>query len=333
MKLTERIESIAATGAIIESMPADLQEVLQKTEAGNRWFTEMHCRLMLKNFTNAFLNAEKLQQWAFPYGELPDGGKTIGLVLAGNVPYVGMHDLLCVLMSGHRAMVKLSSKDLYFFPWWHNTLTEINPAFAYRIVFAERLENFDAVIATGSNNSSRYFEYYFGKYPHIIRKNRTSVAIITGNESDEQLKLLGRDVFYFYGLGCRNVSKLFVPRDFNVERIFPLWEDFNYVQDNNKYKNNYDYNRALLLLNNTPHLANDFFMLVETPDLFSPLSTVYYERYDNAEALQEKINAIGDQLQCVVANATGNTPFGQTQFPALADYADHVDTMQFLKGI
>ncbi|MBC8046213.1 MAG: hypothetical protein H7Y00_05410 [Fimbriimonadaceae bacterium] len=194
----------------------------------------------------------------------------------------------------------------------------------------ERLENFDAVIATGSNNSARYFEYYFGKYPHIIRRNRASISILTGHETEEQLYDLGKDVFYYYGLGCRNVSKIYMPPTFEAEKLFRIWEDYRYVIDNNKYKNNYDYNRALLLLNQTPHLANDFFMMAEESRLFSPLSTIHYEYYSDSIDMQNKMNLIQEDLQCVVANTEGNTAFGKTQFPELWDYADHVDTMKFL---
>ncbi len=330
MDLSARIQAFAELGNRIAAMPDDLKEIVYKTEMYNPWFTEQFCTLMLGSFRDHYLDKNKLAAWTAAYPDLPEKDKTIGLVLAGNVPFVGMHDLLCVLMSGNKAEVKLSSKDTFFFPWMQQQLVKINNAFNDRIVFTEKLTHFDAVIATGSNNSARYFDYYFGKYPHIIRKNRTSVAVLTGEESEAALKELGKDIFYYYGLGCRNVSKIFLPAGFEPEKLFRIWEDFRYVADNTKYKNNYDYNRTLLLLNQTPHLANDFFMLVETDQLFSPLAEIYFEYYADVDALFTKINAAGESLQCVVAAAEGNTPFGQSQFPQITDYADHVDTMEFL---
>ena len=330
MNLSKRISVLSEVGNLLHPENESLSEIFAKTEMFNPWFTRLHCELMVKNFREQFFNADKLTQWTNNYQINDDNNKTIGLVLAGNVPFVRMHDILSVVMSGNKAQVKLSSKDTFFFPWLHKQLINIEPEFENKINFVERLENFDAVIATGSNNSARYFNYYFGKYPNIIRRNRTSVAIITGNESDEEILELGKDVFYYYGLGCRNVSKIFIPELYDLEKLFRIWDDFRYIADNTKYNNNYDYNRALLLLNQTPHLTNDFFMIRETEDLFSPISVLFCERYTNDEDLALKINTIGADLQCVASNKEGNTPFGKTQFPELWDYADNVDTMKFL---
>lgn len=311
----------------------ELDALLAKTEAYNPWFTKFHTELMLQSFREHFFNEENIRNWLSSYEPLEEKNKTIGLVLAGNIPFVGMHDIISVLASGNKAKIKLSSKDQFLFPYLFGKLAETDPSLKEKIEFVDRLENFDAVIATGSNNSARYFEYYFGKYPHIIRKNRTSVAILTGDESEEDLHALGKDVFYYYGLGCRNVGKIYMPEFFEPEKLFRIWDALHYVMENNKYKNNYDYNRALLLLNQAPHLANDFFMMVEQPGLFSPLASVYYEYYSDRTELDVKINAVADDLQCVVTSAEGNTKFGQTQFPGLTDYADHVDTMAFLKSL
>lgn len=332
MILNKRVEMIGRLGEILKP-GEDLDAILAKTEAYNPWFTKFHTELMLQSFRENFFIEEKIQKWLSAYEPLEEKNKTIGLVLAGNVPFVGMHDLISVLASGNKAKVKLSSKDLFLFPYMIENLSESFPEIKNKVEFVERLENFDAVIATGSNNSARYFEYYFGKYPHIIRKNRTSIAILTGDESEEELHDLGKDVFYYFGLGCRNVGKIYLPEFFEPEKLFRIWDDFNYVMENNKYKNNYDYNRALLLLNQAPHLANDFFMMVEQPGIFSPLASVYYEYYSDRNELDTKINAVADDLQCVVTSAEGNTKFGQTQFPGLMDYADHVDTMAWLKSL
>ncbi len=330
MNLSKKINGFSQVGDLLHPENESLSEIFAKTEMFNPWFTRMHCELMAKNFREQFFNAEKLTQWTNKYQINNNDNKTIALVLAGNVPFVGMHDILSVVMSGNKAQVKLSSKDTFFFPWLHKQLIKVEPDFINKISFVERLENFDAVIATGSNNSARYFNYYFGKYPNIIRRNRTSVAIITGNESDEEILELGKDVFYYYGLGCRNVSKIFIPELYDLEKLFRIWDNFRYIADNTKYNNNYDYNRALLLLNQTPHLTNDFFMIRETEDLFSPISVLFCERYINDETLALKINTIGSDLQCVASNKDGNTPLGKTQFPELWDYADNVDTMKFL---
>ncbi|MFI5170773.1 MAG: acyl-CoA reductase [Chitinophagales bacterium] len=333
MNLKERINGFSELAKTLDDSNAELSEIIRKTEAQNPWFTEFHCRLMVKNFREKFFNPEKLHSWLKKYGELPEKNKTIGLVLAGNIPFVGMHDMLCVIMSGNRAMVKLSAKDDLFFPWVYQQLLKTDKAFENKITFVERLEGFDAVIATGSNNSARYFEYYFGKYPNIIRKNRTSISILKGDETDEEIYALGKDVFYFYGLGCRNVSKIYFPEVFDREKLFRVWEDFRYVSENTKYHNNYDYNRAILLLNQTPFLTNDFFMLQETDKLFSPISVLFCETYSSQNDLNTKISELGENIQCVVAKADDNTQFGSTQFPELNDYADNIDTMEFLKSL
>lgn len=333
MESGKTIDGLIAAGAFIQTKPDDLMAVLHRTEINNPWFTQTECLRMLDSICNKLLAADDLHTWVTQYNTKPVSPKTIGLVLAGNVPFVGMHDLICVLASGHNAKVKLSSKDMFFFPWFKQVLVKINGEFEQRIQFVDKLENFDAVIATGSNNSARYFEYYFGKYPHIIRKNRTSVAILTGNETEEQLRNLGKDVFYYYGLGCRNVGKVFIPEEFDRQLLFKYWEDYRYVTDNTKFKNNYDYNRALLLLNSTNYLTNDFYMLVDSNELFSPLSVLYCETYKSEQDLQEKLDIILPDLQCIVAAAPGNTMFGQTQYPGLSDYADHVDTMAFLTAL
>lgn len=333
MEKAKILAALANVGTQLVNPDEKLSEVLQNTTIYNPWFTQMECKRMLNSFSEKLLSKAALSDWSATFETAANPGKTVGLVLAGNVPFVGMHDILCVLASGHKAMVKLSSKDKFFFPWFKAALVAQDGYFEDAIHFVEQLKNFDAVIATGSNNAARYFEYYFGKHPHIIRKNRTSIAILTGNETKEEIYNLGKDIFYYYGLGCRNVGKVFIPENYDVQNLFKYWEDYSYVIDNNKYSNNYDYNRALLMLSNTDYLTNDFYMLVPNKELFSPLSLLYTETYNSDEDLQMKIDGIAENLQCIVAAAPGNTAFGATQFPGLSDYADHIDTMAFLQTI
>jgi len=264
--------------------------------------------------------------------------KTVGLILAGNIPLVGFHDVLCVLASSHHAMIKASSQDERLIKHILNMLAEIAPEFSGSFSFVERLAGFDAVIATGSNNTSRYFEYYFGKVPHIIRKNRNSVALLTGNETKEQLFLLGHDIFDFFGLGCRNVSKLLVPRGHNFTPFFEAIEPHNMIIDHHKYRNNYDYNKSIYLVNGDQHLDNGFLLVKEDSRMASPLAVLYFEYYDSLSTAVKRLAAISDDIQCVVTGEKLNLPnqivdFGKSQQPKLWDYADGVDTMAFLAGI
>jgi hypothetical protein len=261
---------------------------------------------------------------------------SIGLILAGNIPIVGFHDILCVLASGHKALIKLSSQDQKFIPYILNKLIEIEPAFQLQISYIDRLKDFDAVIATGSNNTSRYFDYYFSKVPHIIRKNRNSVAILNGEESKEDLKALGHDIFDYFGLGCRNVSKLYVPKDYVFEEFFESIEEFKSVADHHKYNNNYDYNKSIFLVNLDKHLDNGFILLKEDSRFVSPLAVLYYEEYHNIEQLGSELIKNEDLIQCIVSNSKlplSTVPFGQSQCPGLFDYADGVDTMKFLREL
>lgn len=257
--------------------------------------------------------------------------KSIGLILAGNIPMVGFHDVLSVLLSGHRALIKPASDDRILLPFLLGILAEIEPRFSDAIRLVDKLENPDAVIATGSNNSARYFEYYFGKYPHIIRKNRTSVAILSGNETDEELVRLGSDIFSYFGLGCRNVSKLYVPKGYVFDRFFKGMEQFGYLMQHNKYMNNYDYHRALFLLNQESFLTNDFLLLREHREVSTPVSVLHYESYANGADLNAGLETVQDQIQCTVG--IGHLPFGTAQCPGPMDYADGVDTMDFLTGL
>jgi hypothetical protein len=272
--------------------------------------------------------------YSFPETNQP---QQIGLMLAGNIPGVGFHDILAVLVAGHSACIKLSSQDAALPIWLLAQLKSIEPRFAERIHFEELLKNKQAYIATGSDNSARYFNYYFGKYPHLIRSNRTSVAILSGDESQVELEALGHDVFDYFGLGCRNVSKVFVKNQAQLTQLLDAIQSFESVANHHKYFNNYEYNKSIYLVNGTPHLDNGFLLLKESLDLVSPIGVLFYEMYEDEIELQSKLSALSSQIQCVVGSASlgipGLIPFGKTQYPAPWDYADGVDTLQFLSGL
>lgn len=334
MSLQQRIDTLAAFGTVLLHRGHGLEQLMGEIEIHNRWFTRHNQENALDAIGNYFLNADKLNTWVSRYSFGKSAPKTIGLILAGNIPFTGMHDILSVLISGNTALIKQSSKDALFFPWMRNTLNALSPVFQDKMVFNEQLKGFDAVITTGSNNAGKYFEYYFGKYPHIIRKNRTSAAVISDGDSDEALHALGKDVFMYYGLGCRNVSKLFLPRGFEPERLFRIWEDYRPVMDNDKYKNNYDYNSALLILNRTPYLNNGCILLAENPSIASRIAMLYYEFYEGKADLEATLRSRQDEIQCVVTKPgwldLPTIPFGKTQDPGLEDYPDGVDVMSFL---
>jgi hypothetical protein len=260
--------------------------------------------------------------------------RTVAVVMAGNIPAVGFHDLLCVLISGNRLMARLSSNDKQLLPAICDMLVGIEPGFADRFSFTEeQISGFDAVIATGSNNTARYFNYYFGKYPHIIRKNRNGVAVLTGNETEKELKALGEDIFTYFGLGCRNVSKLFIPDGYDVKILLDALQVFEKAGDHHKYHNNYDYNKSIYLVNGDDHFDNGFLLLKEDASIASPVSVVYFERYSAIGKLNDLINGNLEDIQCVVSTDRkihGAIPPGTTQHPKLWDYADGVDTMKFL---
>ena len=299
----------------------------------------IHLREQLEHAFAAWGNAltqENLDQWLQPYALDSEPQKTVGLILAGNVPMVGFHDVLSVLISGNKALIKLSSNDQLLIPFLLKYLVAVAPEFADRYeITKERLEHFDAVIATGSDNTARYFDYYFGKYPNIIRKNRNSVAVLNGNETKEDLIALGEDIFRYYGLGCRNVSKLFVPKDYNFDLFFEAMYAYKDIIEYEKYANNYDYNKAVYLMSNYKILDNGFLTIREDASFASPISSVFYEYYENLDALQTQLQQQQDKIQCVVSNKlmANSLPFGTTQTPALWDYADGVDTLAFLSQL
>lgn len=317
-----------------ESFFDSFTELIKLSQSHNGWFTEEQVYFAVQSWAKA-LTQDNLDKWLVSYDLSNVSPKTIGLVLAGNIPLVGFHDFLSVLTTGHKALVKTSSNDQRLLPFLAKYLIAVEPQFKDSIIFTEeKLENFDAVIATGSNNTARYFEYYFKDKPSIIRKNRNSAAVLTGDETTEELIALGEDIFRYFGLGCRNVSKLFVPKGYDFTNFWQAIYEYRDIIHYEKYANNYDYNKAVYLMSSFKLLDNGFLTLKEDSSYSSPISSIFYEYYNNTEELEQKLKADTDLLQCVVSkNRDKNIAFGQTQKPQLWDYADNVDTIEFLSKI
>jgi hypothetical protein len=320
---------------MLEEPDETLSGIMSTEKHYNAWFTAESVRNSIAALAN-MLNAADIKKWLDGYNISFDSvPKKIGLILAGNIPIVGFHDVLCVLASGNYALIKTSANDSRLIRYILETLTSIAPEFSDRYNFVDRLDKFDAVIATGSNNTSRYFEYYFGKVPNIIRKNRNSIAILTGNETSTELHKLGFDIFDYYGLGCRNVSKVLVPENYNFVPFFEAIEEFQPIINHHKYNNNYDYNKSIYLVNKEKHLDNGFLLVKEDDRMVSPLSVLYYEEYKNLDELDKKIALQRENIQCIVSKAALKVEnqvvdFGESQRPKLWDYADGIDTMEFL---
>lgn len=338
MKLQERIDGFAALGERIDAL-SDSQktELSRRASNENAWFTEEHISLALRGL-QILLDPSKISDWIKKY-HLKDQGKSVGLVMAGNIPMVGFHDLFCVLISGNKLMAKLSSSDSVLIRQLIDWLVEIKADFANSIMIADRLNDAEAIIATGSDNTARYFRYYFGKKPHIIRQNRTSVAVLSGEESKEDITNLGSDIFSYYGLGCRNVSKIYIPKGFDLPSFLDALSNTVYqnIAEHHKYCNNYDYNKSIYLVNGDKHLDTGFVLLKEENEqLVSPISVLYYAYYDSPQQLQLTLAGQQDKIQCTVGDVDwldGLVPFGHTQQPQLGDYADGVDTMEFLSNL
>ena len=311
----------------------EFNAVLRKSEIENPWFTIENQKFALKQWAN-LLTEQNLNQWLSQY-KTPLLSKRVGLILAGNIPMVGFHDVISVILSNHIPVIKLSSKDKRLLPFLLTKWNELSDGNVhYEIV--EKLENFDAVIATGSNNTARYLEYYFKESLSIIRKNRTSVAVLKGDETDGELQLLAEDIFRYYGLGCRNVTRMFIPEDFVIDRIFENFLNFKEIINHNKYANNYEYNRAVYLLNQEKFWDNNFVMLKEDEALFSPLSVINFSRYSTLDEVRDFIKTNQENIQAIVAKpelGLESISLGEAQNPGLDTYADHVDTMKFLEVI
>ncbi len=314
----------------------EMKEQLYRAHAHNTWFTAENVRFACKSWSEA-LTTSNLNEWVSRY-QISEGiqPKLIAIVMAGNIPLVGFHDFLSILISGNKVLAKLSSKDQNLLPFLVKYLISVEPAFDSFISFTDgKLENFDAVIATGSNNTAKYFDHYFSKYPHIIRQNRNSVAVLTGKETKHEMEALARDVFQYFGLGCRNVSKIYLPKGYNMDHFFNAMYSWKDLVNNDKYMNNYDYNKAVYLMSLVELLDNEFMLLKEDTGFSSPISVVFYEYYDTLEKLEQELSKKEEQIQCIVANkdVKNSIPFGKAQSPELWDYADGEDTIKFLLNL
>lgn len=342
MSLEQKIKALAAVGNILyqfvqnenKNTPTFLEfkNIIRYAEIKNPWFTKKNILYALE-YWGKTLTYKNISDWMSRYKSVEAAfSKTIGLVLAGNIPMVGLHDCICVLMAGHKAQIKLSSKDQVLIPFILNLWKEFYEDLDFK--FVEKLGNYDAVITTGSNNTAKYFEYYFKDVPHIIRKNRTSLAILNGNESKEDLKNLGKDIFTYFGLGCRNVTQLFIPENYDLNLIFESFFPYQDVINHNKYANNYDYNKAIYLMNEDKFWDNNFIILKESDSLYSPIGVVFYKQYNDLASLENYISQNTDKIQCIVSSINSDkfltTSFGETQNPKLYEYADGIDSMNFL---
>jgi hypothetical protein len=349
MNLKERIDTFVKFATFLSGLKDEnstfmLEELevlktrIKEAEQKNNWFTHENILSSLIALSDQ-LTIENFDSWLTPYNlSDTDDNKRILLVMAGNIPLVGFHDLLSVLISGNRVVVKLSSNDNILFPYLWEVICKINPNFSDKLEKIDEIidKKFDAVIATGSDNSAKYFEYYFKNIRRIIRKNRRSIAVINGKETNPELKGLAEDVFLYFGLGCRSVSKIFVPKGYILDKLFDVFFPFQEIVNHKKYGNNYDYNKAVFLMGGHKLVENGFLLMKEDESLQSPVSMLFYEYYEDLEKVKDYIDENADLLQCVVCKediVKKNTHFGETQKPQLWDYADNVDTIEFLMSI
>ena len=328
----QNINNLVRLGELL-SKTEQFNDIFEKAEQQNSWFTRANVIFAFKSWSDA-LSENNVKQWLSQY-QLPQttSPKKILIIMAGNLPLVGLHDLLCVLVTGHKAIVKLSSNDCVLLPYLITQMKTFAPEWTEAVTFTDdKVTEYDGVIATGSDNTARYFEYYFGKKPHIIRKNRHSVAVLTGKETPEELFALGKDIFLYYGLGCRSISKLFVPKGYDFNLLFQAIYPYKDIIQEQKYANNYDYNKAVYLMSLFQLLENGFLLLKEDEHYGSPIATLFYEYYTDVDSLKEKLTTDAEKIQCVVAHnfTTEEVAFGETQTPQLWDYADGVDTLNFL---
>jgi hypothetical protein len=338
MELTERIKTFSALGEYLRSALnvnsgkhfERLNLLIVNQYLHNPWFTPENVRTAVRSIAEE-LTEENLVKWTSNYPQIKDEIKPIlvAVIMAGNIPLVGFHDFISVLISGNNILAKTSSKDSDLIIYIADILCGINPGFRKRIEFtAGTLNGFDAVIATGSNNSSRYFEYYFGKYPNIIRKNRNSIAILEGDESAAELEALGTDIFSYFGLGCRNVSKIYIPENYDITSLAKRWESYSGCINNQKYANNYDFNKAVFLVNKETFYDTGFLLMKEDSNFASPVSVLHYEKYKSQNVVKHQTELLEEEIQCIVSRK--NIPFGKAQTPHLWEYADGIDTIEFL---
>jgi hypothetical protein len=332
MTLPYRIELLERLGQYMLGNDEAWLEAKDNAHRQNPWFIPEFVETSTRAIAENFLQKDKLTQWVTDYSLPEDNAapKNVGLVMAGNIPLVGFHDFLCVFITGHQVTIKTSSKDDVLIKHLVKKLYEWEITVQNLVSFADNLKGCDAYIATGSNNTSRYFDYYFGKYPHIIRRNRTSVAVLDGTETREELQALANDIQMYFGLGCRNITKLYVPQRYDFMPLLEALKKYEYFFEFHKYKHNFDYQLALLIMGNKLYMNNGSVILTENEALFSPVSQVNYTYYDDVHAAIANLRN-NDDVQCIVGH--GYIPFGKAQQPALTDYADGVDTIAFLKGL
>lgn len=332
MNVEQRVDLMERLGKYLSSESDQLTRSIEMAQAENPWFIPQFIQYQLNHISSEYLNRANLESLIKKYGISPDNlsPKTVGVVMAGNIPVAGFHDFLSVFISGHHQVIKPSSKDFELITFVVRKLNEWEPSFNKYVSIAERLKGCDAYIATGSNNSSRYFDYYFNKFPHIIRRNRTSAAILTGDETVQDLEALADDIYIYFGLGCRNVTKLYVPKEYDFVPLLESLKKYNWTFDVHKYKNNYDYQLAIMIINRVYYMTNGSILIVENKGLFSPVSQLHFEYYDDVKDAEKFLKSNSD-IQCVVGK--DHIPFGKAQQPALTDYADKTDTLQFLRDL
>lgn len=333
MKQNEIIDALVMVFDDLKNDEETKNDLFARAKAKNAWFSIENLSFSLNEWTKS-LNANNLNAFCSKYN-FTENPKNIGIIMAGNIPMVGFHDLLCVLLSGHNAKVKLSSDDEVLIPFIAEQLIKNLPELSARIQFVERIKDVDAVIATGSDNTARYFHSYFGHLPNIIRKNRTSIAVLDGSESQEQLFELGKDIYTYFGLGCRNVTSLLIPENYNLSTLLTALEPYVYLMDHHKYANNYTYHKAIWLMDNTVHYDNGFMLFKEDTNLHAPLSTLFYKRYKDDKEVDQYLKEHQNQIQCIVSTDSqwSDIEPGNSQSPALNDYADQIDVMHFLNNL
>jgi len=332
----KRKKSFVELGNQLKNLdPDEYLKIATEANLKNPWFTPESIQYSFDGLIS-YLDNGKFSKWLDNYTFINGPSKHIGVVMAGNIPMAGIHDFICVLISSHKFVGKLSSSDDVLIPFVARKLLEIEPEFEDQITFVDQLKNIDAAITTGSDNSARYFEHYFGKYPNIIRKNRTSIAVITGDESPTDLQNLSHDIYSYFGLGCRNVSKVFVPENYPISGVIDNFNSYEHLVNHTKYHNNYFYNKSIMLVNQTQHLDNGFSLFREDEGLVSPISVVFYEYYKDIENLKNIIDNIEDKIQCIVTGSDSfenSVMFGEAQKPEIWDFADNVDTLDFLLSL
>ena len=347
MNLNDRIELVSELGQFFKKYLDTnydntnddnliaFEKTIQQGKLNNPWFTDQNMKVNLSYWAEK-LNKYDLTQWMNNYDTMNVSSKSVAIIMAGNIPLVGFHDFLSVFLCGHNSIIKLSSNDKHILPFLTNLMISINNELSKKIIYIEgKLQGYDAVIATGSNNTSRYFEYYFKNKKSIIRKNRNSIAVLDGSENEDDLSLLGDDIFTYFGLGCRSISKLYVPENYCFDLFFNSIFKWNDLINSHKYANNYDYNKAIYLMSEYKFFDNGFFMVKKGSELYSPISTINYEFYNDISTLKQKIKADDKDIQCIVSNTEieNKINFGETQKPSLSQYADNIDVVEFLLTI